>query len=430
MMIGFIAGTFTACSSSKNIQSISLLVIRNVNVIDVVNEKVLPHQDVVIKDQKIDFIGRFSGKKSIGIDYIDGSGKYLLPGLWDMHFHLCWEQGNDTLIYPALLKNGITAIRDMGGSLTIMQNFKERLKTNKTIGPSIYGAGPIIDGNPPVHADFSLPVDDKTNIQLVLDSLKNGGSDFFKTYSLIKEDQLRAIAGYCSSNNMSFAGHLSEYIDPEVSISLGQKTVEHLNRLDDIWQQNQKRIDTIGALMVASKTFLCPTLITYELKTKLRDSSIVNKGYEPYITPSLMQEWKSIWQQRKERHTKLSDWESLDKTFASQKNLVQRLHKMGVRILAGTDFAGMPYVYPGISLSQELGLLAEAGLSNFEILQTATINPAICMSAQELYGSVSVGKYADLVLLDKNPIEQIANIKAIHSVFLKGKLIDVERAPD
>jgi imidazolonepropionase-like amidohydrolase len=96
---------------------------------------------------------------------------------------------------------------------------------------------------------------------------------------------------------------------------------------------------------------------------------------------------------------------------------------MGVKILAGSDFAGFPYVYPGISLHEELGLLVRAGLTNIEALQTATINPAIFMSVQDLCGSMSVGKYADLILLDKNPMEEIKNTQTINTVILKGKIV-------
>ncbi len=411
------------CNATAQI-SASYLVIKNINIIDVLSGKLSPNQDVIIKDKMIYSIDRSLSKtfpqKAI---YIDGSGKYLLPGLWDMHFHLCWQENNDTLLFPILLQNGITGIRDMGGDLNIMRNFKERLKNSKMVGPDIYGPGPIIDGNPPVHRDFSLPVDDKTNLKSVLDSLRTNGADFFKVYSLIKEPQLKDIAAYCSANHISFAGHFSEYIEPEVSISLGQKTVEHLNRLDNIWEGNKNRMDSIGHLLIANDVFLCPTLITYQLKTRLRDTSITKIKYAKYISASLMEEWKINWAGRIKRQTKYSDWENLDKTYISQMALIDHLNKMGVMLLAGSDFAGMPYVYPGIGLQEELFLLVQAGLSTQQALRTATINPAIYMSVQQLYGSISIGKYADLIILEKNPLEDIKNIQAINSVIFKGKVV-------
>lgn len=419
LLILIIIAGFSAKSQNISPKPV-YLIIRNINVVDVISGRILPDQDVVVKDKLIYFIGHsFSEKVSTDPKYIDGKGKYLCPGLWDMHFHLCWDKNNDTLLFPALLKNGITGIRDMGGDLKIMRTFKAGSQNFK---PDIYGAGPMIDGNPPVYADFSLPVDGNTNMTAVLDSIKNNGAHFFKTYSLIKEKQLREISAYCSKNTFQFAGHLSEYIEPEISISLGQKSLEHLNRLDDIWGSSKPRLDSIAKLMVANHTFLCPTLITYQLKTKVRDSSIINNAYSKYIPASLMGEWQTTWKKRLQRHTALADWEELNKTFQSQMQLVNHLNKMGVMILAGSDFAGMPYVYPGISLHQELKLLVQIGLSNHEAIKTATINPAICLSMQDLYGSISVGKYADILILGNNPLENIENLKAIELVILKGNL--------
>ena len=340
-----------------------------------------------------------------------------------MHFHLCWDKNNDTLLFPALLKNGITGIRDMGGDLKIMNPFKSESQNFK---PTIYGAGPMIDGNPPVYSDFSLPVDDNTNMTAVLDSLKNSGANFFKTYSLIKEEQLRDISTYCTKNNFQFAGHLSEYIEPEVSIFLGQKSIEHLNRLDIIWEENKNRLDSIANLMNENYTFLCPTLITYQLKTKFRDTSIANHNYSNYISASLMKEWQTAWNKRLKKHTQPADWDKLNKTFQSQIQLVNHMNKKGVIILAGSDFAGMPYVYPGISLHQELKLLVEAGLTNFEALKTATINPATFMAKQKYFGSVSVGKYADLLILENNPLDNIENLKTIQFVISKGRLFKIQ----
>ncbi len=413
----------TGCTVTKTIlPGSAFLIIRNINVVDVINGIILTKQDVVVKAQLIYFIGNsFTGTIPSDAINIDARDKYLSPGLWDMHFHLCWQNNNDSLLFPILLKNGITGIRDMGGDLDIMRRFKSSLQQGEVAGPLIFGAGPIIDGTPPVHADFSLPVDDKTDMKAILDSLKNNGAQFFKTYSLLRETQLRAISAYCGINHINFAGHLSEYIKPETSIALGQKTVEHLNRLDDIWKTNKSRIDSIGNLMKANSSFLCPTLITYQLKTRVRDTSVFNRAYNQYIGATLMKEWTEGWAQRKERHTKNGDWSNLDKTFISQLALVNHLNKMGIMILAGSDFAGMPYVYPGISLHQELSLLVQAGLSNQQALQTATINPATCLSLQQWYGSVTAGKYADLLILGKNPLENINNLSTIEIVIQKGK---------
>jgi imidazolonepropionase-like amidohydrolase len=400
------------------------LVIRNINVVDVLTGNLLPNQDVAVKNQVIYFIGE-SISENIPNDavIINGNGKYLCPSLWDMHFHLCWDKGNDTLLFSLLLANGITGIRDMGGDLSIMRGFKKNVSAGKTTGPEIFGSGPMIDGNPPVYREFSLPVDDQTNMPYALDSLKNNGADYFKTYSLLQEAQLKQLAAYCTAHNMHFAGHLSEHIETEIAIILGQKSIEHLNRLDEIWQTDKPRMDSIARLMITNNTALCPTLITYQLKTKVRDTSIVNKDYTQYIPASLTEEWKATWEKRRKRHTRIGDWERLDTIFIGQMELVRRLHAMGVMILAGSDFAGMPYVYPGIGLHQEIRLLVQAGLSNNEALKAATINPAIYLNKQHITGSVSSGKYADMLILEKNPLENVDNLRSIKNVIVKGKIV-------
>lgn len=418
-LLTFLISISSIVKAQKPNYESSLLVIRNINVVDVTTGKILPNQDVVVKGQLIYYIGNlFLEKTSTNTKYIDGTGKYLSPGLWDMHFHMCWDKSNDTLLYPALLKNGITGIRDMGGDLNIMNDFK-RLKPGNNL--TIYGAGPMIDGNPPVYRDFSLSVDDSSDITKLLDSLKNNGSDFFKTYSLIKEEQLKEISAYCKKNDLHFAGHLSEYMKPETSIVLGQKCIEHLNGLDEIWNESKCRFKSLIDLMLTNQTYVCPTIIIYQLKTKLRDTSIVNKEYSKYISTELANEWKITWGKRVEEHKKLQDWAALDKTYLSQLKLIGLLNKKGVMILAGSDFAGMPYVYPGISLHQELKLLTKAGLSNIEALKAATLNPAKFMNKEKFYGSVSVGKFADLIILDKNPLDNIDNLQSISCVITKGE---------
>lgn len=402
----------------------SLLLIRNINVVDVVQGRLITGQDVVIKNNIIYYIGAaFSEHIPAESITIDGSGKYLCPGLWDMHFHLCWDKHNDTLLFPVLLANGITGIREMGGDLGIMQQFKQEQQEGSIKAPMIFGAGPMIDGNPPVYKDFSLAADEQTDIATALDSLQKNGTDFFKVYSLLREPQLKAIADYCTKNNKHFAGHLSEYIEPETAIALGQRSIEHLNRLDDIWQLDKQRMDSIIHLMRIHHSFLCPTLITYYLKTKVRDSSIVNTNYAQYIPPSLMKEWQAAWKKRLQRSTQRNDWKELEERFLSQLELVNRVKKSGVLILAGSDFAGMPYVYPGISVHQELRLLVQAGLSNLEALQSATINPALYMQQEHRYGSVRVGNYADLLLLEKNPLDDISHLASIQGVILQGVLL-------
>ena len=407
-----------ACNSSRIVNSNGYLVLDNINIVDVINGGIIENQTLVIKDSLIVFIGtNWNSPSNSKINRIAGSGKYLIPGLWDMHFHLSWEKGNDTLLFPALFANGITGIRDMGGDLVI----QNRIKTNK-IRPEIYGAGPIIDGNPPVMYDFSIPVDSRTILPNLLDSITKLGADFIKTYSLIKKTELQEIAKYTKKYNLTFAGHLSEYIEPEVSINLGQKSIEHLNRLENIWATDSTRIEVIAQEMLKNQTWLCPTLGIYFNKMKMGDKFLSVDSYDKYIHPILAQEWKKssdgIWAK-----ADTSYWIKKEKEFNRNLELVHFLKIKGVKILAGSDFGGMPYIYPGIGLINELKLLKKAGLSNLEVIQTATINPADYFALNNNYGSITEGKFADLVILNKNPLTDIENIETIELVIKYGKIL-------
>ncbi|GJM32514.1 MAG: amidohydrolase [Saprospiraceae bacterium] len=412
-----------ACTSGPSPDEARYIAIEHTNVVDVINGQLVPDQTVVIKDSLIHYIGDNWQGSGHHVEIIDGHGKYLMPGLWDMHVHVCWEQSNDSLVFPALLANGITGFRDMGGDLGIQDIFKSRVEANPAVGPEIFGAGPIIDGNPPMMVDFSIAVDDKIDIPHLLDSLVANGADFIKTYSLLRETELAKISDYAHTHLIPFAGHLSEYVEPEVAIDLGQKSVEHLNRLEEIWSENEARIGQIAEQMVEKQTWLCPTLIVYYLKAHLRDSSIIHPEYEANIHPLLKQEWQTSRENRLNRYDSVA-WINQLALFERQKALVAFMHDKGVKLLSGSDFAGMPYVYPGIGLHHELFLLHESGLSNAEVLATATINPATYLSIQDKYGSVTVGKYADLILLDGNPLDDLENLGVIHILFRKGRKIN------
>jgi len=421
----FLLLLLTSCSFGEDGQPPRYTVIENVHVIDVLRGQVLPDRTVVLEDSIIRYIGdQATSVPFAPATVIDGTGQFLLPGLWDMHFHLCWESGNDSLLLLPLLAHGITGVRDMGGDLAIQAQLKAIGKADPTQGPDIFGPGPILDGNPPVFYDFSMPLDARTPIPHLLDSLVANGADFFKTYSLLREPELVQIAQYGQAHQLALAGHLSEYVAPERSLELGQKSVEHLNRLDEIWTNDPARIDWLADLMVEKESWLCPTLVVYYLKAHLADSTISMPQYDALVHPILRQEWETTRSKRLARPGQ-QDTAALQRVLNRQLALVGHLHQRGVKILAGSDFAGMPFVYPGIGLYQELDLLHQARLTNAEVLAAATIHPATYLAIQDHYGSVTVGKIADLILLAKNPLEDIENIRTLTTVFRKGKRVGI-----
>ncbi len=309
----------------------------------------------------------------------------------------------------------------MGGLWSILRDFKRHSRSTLDPVPDIVGAGPILDGNPPIHKDVGLPLDTNSDVYTILDSLKNNGADFFKVYSLLQESELKQIATYCRTENLTFAGHLSEYVQPERSIELGQKSVEHLNRLDDIWLQDKNRMEKIAMAMQERSVWLCPTIVTYWLKVHMIDSTAYSPTLEQYIHPALKAEWTSARKSREKRFSDSNELQKQKSLLTEQMHLIKFLHEKNVKLLAGSDFAGMPFVYPGLGLHQELELMVECGVPAKDALQSATINPALFFGIENNYGTVDAGKYADLVILNSNPLINIKNTQSIFAVYKKGE---------
>ena len=395
-----------------------------VQIIDPETGDLQHYEQMVLKGGKVHYLGEKKSWDSYTIvEEVSFSEKYLLPPLWEMHSHLAWDDGNDSLLFPLLLSHGILGLRDMGGDLALLNDFKEKLATNPTFGPQLFGAGPILDGNPPVMLDFSLPLDADADFAHYLDSLQKNGVDFFKVYSLLKEEALKEIASFSEQSQLSFQGHLSEYVEPEVTIALGQKSVEHLNRLEEIAAADPERFERIGKLMAKEESWLCPTLVIYQKKAYMDELEMKDDAYQDFIPDLLKAEWEGSKGRRLADKT-AEDWDAAKALFEQQKAWVYQLHQMGVKLLAGSDFAGMPFVYPGLGLWEELDLLKEIGLSEKEVLKIACYHPVEFFGMEEDYGKLEVGKQADYLLLPKNPLEDIQSLRNIDRVYRKGVLLE------
>ncbi len=402
------------------------LVIRHVNVVDVESGRVVPDQLIAIKN------GRFTAvmadtafwKPGSDVRVIDGTGKYAMPGLWDMHVHVCWSDTNATLLLPALLQHGITGVRDMGGDLRMAKAFKQRVQADPRLGPDIMACGPILDGDPPVFPDFTLPLNSSSDVAAVIDSLVANDADFIKVYSLLDGPEFQRIADHCAARGIPFAGHLSELVDPEHAIGSGQRSVEHLNRLDELWNTDPARLDSIASLMEMNAAWSCPTLVVYDRKARAHEPSLRDTTRDALV-PGLQGEWQQWHKSRTSRYASAHAHDSLRRSFERQLALVRHMSERGVPLLAGSDLSGQAFVYPGIGLHEELELLVQAGLATSEALRAATIRPAEFFGTQEKHGSIAASKQADLLLLTADPLLSIRNTRTIRTVVHRGAVIDL-----
>lgn len=382
------------CSNSND--NSSLTVFKNVNIIPMNRESVLKDYNVVIKDGKIVKLGK-SWKTRVPKNsmVIDGKGKYLMPGLTDMHVH--WWQGDDELIL--YLANGVTTIRDMFGNFGKLKH-RERIEEGEILGPRVYISTPLIDGYSPIWPG-SLVVTNPEDVEQLITSFKKMGYDFIKIYEKLTIDVYDSIIKSAEKEDIPVVGHVPSLVGIEKVIQSGQKSIEHLSKYYDS--------DKLYDMTVENNVWNCPTIVVYSnFNRSLAKEEI--EGVE-YIHPVVIKAWEGG----------MNMGSSIIETDGL-KHITKSLHDKGGKILLGTD-ANNPFIVPGFSIHDELYNFVEIGLTPYEALRTGTYNAAEFLNVLDESGTVEIGKNADLVLLNGNPLEDITNMKKIEGVMVRGKWI-------
>ena len=442
---------FPICCFGQN----GILVIKNATIIDVKYDKVTRDKIVIIEGNKIMSID--DGKAAIPkqATVIDAKGKYLIPGLWDMHTHSLRKE-RWPYFFPLFIANGVTGIRDMGSDMGLdeIMILRNEIEAAKIIGPRLgCVTGKILDGPPrPDTTLFTYPADADMAKQIV-QSYKKQGACFIKVYNMLAIDTYLAIAGECKKSNIHFAGHVPFSITATEASTAGQRSIEHLSdihvsassnetelradleksksinavqsskkgmEINFIAAQNYNREKALAlfSTFVRNETWQCPTLRNLQIVTAHADLvRLMNDDRLKYFPNSLKENWKRVLLLRK-----TGDSAQRAFFFTQCLKLVADMQRAGVKMLAGTDLSNN-FLMPGFSLHDELELMVKAGLSPFEALQTATINPAKFLGREKELGSVERGKIADLILLDDNPLENISNTRRIYAVIVNGKLL-------
>lgn len=432
-----------------------VLAIKNAAIIDVINNKVIKNRTVVIEGNKIIAV---DNKANIPAQatIIDAKGKYLIPGLWDMHTHNSLRKDRITYFMPLFIANGITSIRDMASDMSSaeMMELRKEIEISKMLGPRL-GAmtGKVVDGPPrPDTTMFTYPADTAAARQLVR-SYKKQNLDFIKVYNMLSKDIYAAIADESKKNKIPFAGHVPFSVTAAEASQLGQYSIEHLSDIlisastienelrtelaasksVNALQSSNKRMEVnfkaaqtyskekalaLFSIFVRNETWQCPTLRNLQIVTADANvNKLLNDPRTKYFPNSIKENWKRVLILR-------TTGDSTQRVvfFQQTLKLVGDMHNAEVKMLAGTDLASN-FLMPGFSLHDELSLLVEAGLSPLAALQTATINPARFLHRDKDLGSVEKGKLADLVLLDDNPLDNINNTRKIYAVIVNGNLL-------
>ncbi len=420
-----------------------VLAFRHVNVIDATGSPVRPDMTVVVEGQRIVDLGK-SGHVQIpkSAKIVDASGKFLIPGLWDMHVHTIfgdWIPKDEKIILPLFVANGVTGVRDMGSDLEAVKQWRSEIAAGKLLGPRMIVAGPMLDGPTP-RFPSSVPVSDSASGRKVVDDLKNAGVDFIKIQSLVPRDGYFAAASEANKLGITFVGHVPDAVRASEASSAGQKSIEHFTGVfegcstiedqllkgrktlgQNVATFNPERAKTLIALFAKNQTWQVPTL-AWERGQWLVDE--IDLSQDPLIKYAPVA-WKNrTWAMFKKDILETMDTDPLPvrKRFVQMElEMTLAMFRAGVPFMAGTDTAAGIHIFPGFSLHQELALFVEAGLTPMQALQTATLNPAKFLGTTANMGTVEKGKIADLVLLDANPLEDINNTRKIQAVVLAGR---------
>jgi imidazolonepropionase-like amidohydrolase len=423
----------------------STLAFTHVNVIDATGTPAQPDMTVIVRGQHITAVGKSAQVKiPAGARVVDARGKYLIPGLWDMHVHTVfgdWVPKDEKITLPLFVANGITGVRDMGGDLDVLKVWRSEIAAGKLLGPRMVIAGPMLDGPIP-HFPSSAPVANAADGRRVVDDLKNQGVDFIKIQSYIPRDGYFAAADEAKKLGITFVGHVPDAVRASEASNAGQKSIEHFtgifegcSTIEDqllkgpkslgrnVATYDPERAKTLIALMAKNQTWQVPTLV-WERGQWLVDD--IDVSHDP-LTKYAPAVWRDrSWPMFTRDIMKNMDTDPLPvrKRFVQMElEMTLAMHRAGVPFLAGTDTAAGVHIFPGFSLHQELELFVEAGLTPMEALQTATRNPAQFFGRLSDMGTVQTGKIADLVLLDANPLDDIHNARKIRAVVLAGRYI-------
>jgi imidazolonepropionase-like amidohydrolase len=452
----FVAGLCLATGEQPAVKDAkspaAAIVIEHINVIDTKTGDVKRDCRVILRGGQIESVGPMSdAEKTEGARVFNASGKYLIPGLWDMHVHIASPE-----YLPLFVLNGVTGVREMHAFFPD-QIFQYRRDTasGKRFGPQIVAAGALIDGDKPFWPGSVIARNAKEGEEAVR-SLKKKGADFIKVYSKLTPEAYAAIATECSAQNMVFAGHVPESVSARLAAKSGQHSMEHLygillacsDREDALRKEvmqamatgdngtlraammrtQEKAIDSYNpskakaffSLLVENGTWQDPTLVVLRNIGMLSDPSITTDARLKYLSPFVRSFWSPKGQAGRFAPERQA---ALQRIYRRDLQLVRDMHDAGVKFLAGTDTTN-PYCMPGFSLHDELALLVGAGLSPLEALQGATYHAAEYLGLLDRYGTVSPGKAADLIVLDANPLEDIHNSTKIHAVIRIGNVLD------
>ena len=432
------------------------LAITHVTIVNLNGGPSQPEMTVLIRAGKVLTIVK-TGQSQIPQDatQFDGTGKFLIPGLWDMHVHVLTPERD----FPMFIANGVLGVRNMGGVPKDVFQWRADVTSGRVLGPRMVACGPVVDGPHPAHPEHAISVSTADDGRRAVQSLKQMGADFVKVYDGLSRDAYFAIVQESKRVGLPFAGHVPGSITQEEASNAGQRSIEHgieiLPSLDygknkpqptgyfeeamrtknfslipegiakegnaELDHFSPQRTEDLYRTFIRNGTYLTPTRVVDRGLTFIDNISKQDDPRLQYVPASMREDWKpENGMLTRYRTTGYVAFRKRRYDMTTRQILLA--HRLGVLFLAGTDVSAA-YTYPGFSLHDELALFVEAGFTPLEALRTATVNPAQFFSMTDSMGSVEVGKTGDLVVLDANPLVDISSTKRIAAVIVAGRLL-------
>ncbi len=405
-----------------------------VNVIPMGGDRMLSDYTVIVEEDRIVALGpRASTLPTVDATVIEGKGKYLIPGLADMHIHLLDQtfmaallkkdkpiQPFENMLY-LYLANGVTTVRVMAGFPELLE-LRDAIERGDVLGPRLIVTTPMFDGEKTIWpAPLSRPIPTAEIARKAVQESKEDGYDMIKVYTLLGREAYDAVIDEAKKVNLKVVGHVPIMVGQEHVLKSGQDEITHM---EEYWRFTRDYGDDVVEKFTAMTTkagvWFSPTLTTYQ--DQMSDGKVVmNRPENRYLDPLILDFWSSrIPPASNNEKAKSLRAQQIEDLGGFMLRLVKSMYDAGVPLMTGTD-ALNPMAVPGFSMHRELALFKKAGIPNYQSLRAATARPAEFMEETDEWGTVSNGHRADLVLLSANPLEDINNTKRIEGVMVRGK---------
>ena len=432
----------------------------------------LADRTVVVRGRRIVAVaGPGSVEAPAGALIVDASGRYLIPGLWDMHAHTLADRQTREVVFPLDVANGVTGIRDMEGDCVAPagdcadkapfeahSRWRAEVASGSLLGPRTIIGSAFVDA-PPVPHPGSMPVANPDEARAAVRYVKRRGIDFLKVYNKLSRESYFALADEARRLGVPFAGHVPALVGAIEASRAGQKSEEHLfgalvacsGRESGLMAERQRLVDegkpfaAVAALrdeqqralsyaadctaffatLKAQGTFIVPTYNYWRANSPFSYVDEPRRQDDPrlsYMPASLRKRWAD-WAGPAIASVTPAEIDESREAFRERVGFARRLYRAGVPMLIGTD-SDVPFAVPGFNFHDEMATMVEAGIPPLAVLRMATLDPATFLEARDTLGTVAPGKLADLVLLDGNPLANIANTRRIRAVVIDGRLLD------